>query len=67
MNVYEFRANGVALSSVIIVVANSRATANELAEEWLKEQELSTESLYLHETNPLPTKSAILYAWDGDY
>lgn len=66
VNFYTFRAKGLALPAVVVVLAKRSDVAQRIAEDWCKENAVdeSTLSLVITERCEVP---AVVHAWNGDY
>lgn len=73
LNIYNFRADGIALGSTIIVISNSLTNALNVAKTRVKTWKLDPDSVELETTEQFmigvlkDRKSQIVHSWNGDY
>jgi hypothetical protein len=66
MNIYEFRGEGLALGSVVAVIAKTLVDATVVAESWAAENGVKPESLR-YAGAKLVTVPMVAFGWNGDY
>ena len=64
---YEYIGSGLALGSVVVVVAYSESAAQVLAELWCIGHQVEPETLILVEPGEEIDFPAVVYGWNGDY
>jgi len=72
LHVYTFVGEGVALPSVVVIVAPTVSLALARAVTWYLAHDLNSESIKLKESQVLAIESSVdgstvIYGWNGDY
>lgn len=70
MNIYEYNGDGMALGTVIIILANNEEEARKLGEEKMYQMALrpfDIDRVRLVKENIEPHNPSVIWAWNGDY